>query len=33
MLLVEQKPDRYWGIIGRKHLALAKRKDREVIAA
>ena len=28
---MEQKPGRYWGVIGREHLPLGKREDREGI--
>jgi len=31
--VLEQKPGRYWGVIGRKHLPLGKREDREVSAS
>jgi len=27
-----EKPGRFWGVIGRKHLPLGKREDREVSA-
>ncbi len=30
--MLEQKPGRYWGVIGREHLPLGKREDREVSA-
>jgi hypothetical protein len=30
---MEQKPGRYWGVIGREHLPLGKREDREVSAS
>jgi hypothetical protein len=30
MPVMEQKPGRYWGVIGREHLPLGKREDREV---
>ena len=30
--MMEQKPGRYWGVIGREHLPLGKREDREVTA-
>jgi hypothetical protein len=30
MPVMEQKPGRYWGVIGRQHLPLGKREDREV---
>jgi len=30
---MEQKPGRYWGVIGREHLPLRKREDREVSAS
>ena len=33
MPVLEEKPGRYWGVIGRQHLPLEKREDREVIAA
>ena len=31
--VLEQKPGRYWGVIGREHLPLGKREDREVSAS
>ena len=33
MPVMEQKPGRYWGVIGREHLPLGKREDREVSAS
>jgi hypothetical protein len=33
MPVLEQKPGRYWGVIGREHLPLGKREDREVTAS
>ena len=33
MPVLEQKPSRYWGVIGRKRLPLGKREDREVTAS
>jgi hypothetical protein len=33
MPVMEQKPGRYWGVIGREHLPLGKREDREVTAS
>jgi hypothetical protein len=30
---MEQKPGRYWGVIGRQNLPLGKREDREVTAS
>jgi hypothetical protein len=33
MPVMEQRPGRYWGVIGRKHLPLGKREDREVSAS
>src|SRR5580658_3818439 len=33
MPVMEQKPGRYWGVIGRKHLPLGKREDLEVSAS
>jgi hypothetical protein len=33
MPVLEQKPGRYWGVIGRQHLPLGKREDREVTAS
>jgi hypothetical protein len=33
MPVMEQKPGRYWGVIGRQHLPLGKREDREVSAS
>ena len=33
MPVLEQKPGRYWGVIGREHLPLGKREDREVSAS
>jgi hypothetical protein len=33
MPVMEAKPGRYWGVIGRKHLPLGKREDREVSAS
>jgi hypothetical protein len=32
MPVMEEKPGRYWGVIGRQHLPLGKREDREVSA-
>ncbi len=32
MPVMEQKPGRYWGVIGRKHLPFGKREDRQVSA-
>ncbi len=31
--MLEQEPGRYWGVIGRQHLPLGKREDREVTAS
>ena len=31
--MMEQKPGRYWGVVGREHLPLGKREDREVTAS
>ena len=31
--VMEEKPGRYWGVIGREHLPLGKREDREVTAS
>jgi hypothetical protein len=33
MPVMEEKPGRYWGVIGREHLPLGKREDREVTAS
>ena len=33
MLVMEQKPGRSWGVVGRQHLPLGKREDREVTPA
>jgi hypothetical protein len=33
MPVMEQKPGRYWGVIGRRHLPLGKREDREATAS
>jgi len=33
MPVMEQKPGRYWGVIGRQYLPLGKREDREVTAS
>jgi len=33
MPVMEQKPGRYWGVIGREHLPLGKREDRQVSAS
>ena len=33
MPVMEQKPGRYWGVIGRQHLPFGKREDREVSAS
>ena len=33
MPVMEQKPGRNWGVIGREHLPLGKREDREVTAS
>jgi hypothetical protein len=33
MRVMEEKPGRYWGVIGRQYLPLGKREDREVSAS